>query len=390
MFDRWLKRTGSARGVADGCYQHGNRQLIELRQIVKSYQSAAGSFTALNGVDLQINGGEFVAIIGKSGSGKSTLINMITGIDRPSAGEVLIGDTAVHTLSEGQLAVWRGKHLGIIFQFFQLLPSLSLVENVMLPMDFCDMYAPHERRERAMALLAQVEMAHQANKLPSAVSGGQQQRVAIARALANDPPILVADEPTGNLDSKTANAVFELFEGLAAQGKTILMVTHDSDLARRVGRAIIVADGEIVNEYVAQALSTLSVDQLAWVTRQLEPRTYAIGASIITQGEIADRFYIITQGQVEILLRHPGGHDIVVTTLGAGQYFGEIGLLRGGTRIAGVRAAGAAAVEVATLDRAVFQSLLGESELTRQALDRVANQRSSENIAAREREVGHA
>jgi putative ABC transport system ATP-binding protein len=173
---------------------------------------------------------------------------MITGIDRPTLGQVLVGDTAVHTLSEGQLAVWRGKHLGIIFQFFQLLPSLSIIENVMLPMDFCHMYEPRERRERAMALLEQVEMAHQAHKLPSAVSGGQQQRVAIARALANDPPILVADEPTGNLDSKTANAVFQLFEELAAQGKTILMVTHDSDLARRASRAIVVADGQIVEE----------------------------------------------------------------------------------------------------------------------------------------------
>ena len=156
------------------------------------------------------------------------------------------------------MAAWRGRNLGIIFQFFQLLPTLTIVENVMLPMDFCNMYAPRERRERAMQLLAQVEMAEQAHKLPSAVSGGQQQRVAIARALANDPPILVADEPTGNLDSKTANAVFQLFASLVAKGKTVLMVTHDSDLAKRVDRAVIVADGEIVNEYVAQALSTLS------------------------------------------------------------------------------------------------------------------------------------
>jgi putative ABC transport system ATP-binding protein len=248
MFERWLNRTASAHAAPGGGYHHGNRQLIELRQIVKSYQSAAGSFTALKGVDLRINRGEFVAIIGKSGSGKSTLINMITGIDRPTSGEVLVGDTAVHTLSEGQMAVWRGRRLGIIFQFFQLLPSLSIVENVMLPMDFCGMYAPSKRRERAMQLLEQFEMAHQANKLPSAVSGGQQQRVAIARALANDPPILIADEPTGNLDSKTANAVFQLFEGLAAQGKTILMVTHDSDLAKRAARSIVVADGQIAGQ----------------------------------------------------------------------------------------------------------------------------------------------
>src|SRR6266487_2257413 len=277
MFERWLKRTVRSDGASNGHYRHGNEHLIDMRQIVKTYQSAAGSFTALKSVDLQIDRGEFVAIIGKSGSGKSTLINMITGIHRPSSGEVLVGDAAVHTLSEGQMAVWRGKNLGVIFQFFQLLPTLTIVENVMLPMDFCNMYAPRERRARAMHLLEQVEMAEQANKLPSAVSGGQQQRVAIARALANDPPILVADEPTGNLDSKTANAVFQLFGNLVQQGKTLLMVTHDSDLAKRVDRAVIVADGAIVNEYVAKALSTLSVDQLGWVSSRLESRTYTPG-----------------------------------------------------------------------------------------------------------------
>ena len=308
MFQRWFKRNGT-NGAANGQYRHGNAHLIDLRQIVKTYQSAAGTFTALKGVDLQVDRGEFVAIIGKSGSGKSTLINMITGIDRPTSGEVLVGDTAVHTLSEGQMAAWRGRNLGIIFQFFQLLPTLSIVENVMLPMDFCNMYAPRERRERAMHLLEQVEMAEQAHKLPSAVSGGQQQRVAIARALANDPPILVADEPTGNLDFEDRQrGLRSCSSAWWPSGKTVVMVTHDSDLAKRVDRAVIVADGEIVNEYVAQALSTLSIDQLALVTRQLEPRTYTPGAPIISQGEPADRFYIITKGQVEILLHQPGGH----------------------------------------------------------------------------------
>src|SRR5690349_10477894 len=210
MFGSWFRRRAGAPGPADGTYRHGNDRLIELHDVLKVYQSAAGTFTALKSVDLEIGRGEFVAIIGKSGSGKSTLLNMITGIDRPTSGQVLVGDTAVHTLSEGQMAPWRGRNLGIIFQFFQLLPALSIVENVMLPMDFCATYAPRERRERAMHLLAQVEMDAQAHKLPSAVSGGQQQRVAIARALANDPPILVADEPTGNLDSKTAGAVVRL------------------------------------------------------------------------------------------------------------------------------------------------------------------------------------
>jgi putative ABC transport system ATP-binding protein len=227
-----------------------DQSLIELQQVVKTYESAAGQFTALKGVDLKVAEGEFLAIIGKSGSGKSTLINMITGIDRPTSGQVRVGDTAIHTLSEGQMAVWRGKHLGVIFQFFQLLPTLTVLENVMLPMDFCNMYKPRERKDRAMHLLEQVEMLDNAHKLPTAISGGQQQRAAIARALANDPPILVGDEPTGNLDSRTAEAVFELFEHLVDRGKTILMVTHDSDLARRVSRAVRVADGEIVDEVV--------------------------------------------------------------------------------------------------------------------------------------------
>jgi putative ABC transport system ATP-binding protein len=222
--------------------------VIELRRVVKTFQTAAGSFTALKGVDLRVEAGEFVAVIGKSGSGKSTLLNMLTGIDRPTSGEVLVNGTRVHELSEGKLAVWRGQNVGVVFQFFQLLPTLSLLENVMLPMDFGKRYAPRERRTRAAALLETVGMAEHAHKLPSAISGGQQQRVAIARALANDPPIIVADEPTGNLDSKTADAVFALFEGLVERGKTILMVTHDRDLATRGSRAVVVADGEIVEE----------------------------------------------------------------------------------------------------------------------------------------------
>jgi putative ABC transport system ATP-binding protein len=227
-----------------------NGHLVELRQLVKTYESTAGTFTALKDVDLKVDAGEFVSIVGKSGSGKSTLINMITGIDRPTSGEVLVDDTAVHALSEEQIAVWRGRALGVIFQFFQLLPTLTAVENVMLPMDYCGMYAPGERPERAMYLLEQVGMADYAHELPSALSGGQQQSIAIARALANDSPILAADEPTGNLDSRTAEAVFQLFESLVDSGKTILMVTHDNDLAERARRTVVIADGEIVDEQV--------------------------------------------------------------------------------------------------------------------------------------------
>lgn len=240
------KRSAGGGGRQDGTL--GERHLIDMRKVVKNFETAAGTFTALKGVDLQVDPGEFVAVIGKSGSGKSTLINMLTGIDRPTSGEVTVAGTPVHTLSEGQLAVWRGHNVGVVFQFFQLLPTLSVVENVMLPMDFCGTFPGNERRERAMHLLSLVDMAEQAHKLPSAISGGQQQRAAIARALANDPPIIVGDEPTGNLDSRTAGQIFELFERLVAGGKTIMMVTHDDDLASRVTRAVKVADGEIVDE----------------------------------------------------------------------------------------------------------------------------------------------
>ena len=190
--------------------------------------------------------GEFVAVVGKSGSGKSTLINMVTGIDRPTSGAVQVAATDLVRLDEGRLAEWRGRNLGIIFQFFQLLPTLTVAENVMLPMDFCDIGTARERRARAAALLERMELAEQANKLPAALSGGQQQRVAIARALANDPSLLIADEPTGNLDSRTAESIYQLFEDLVGQGKTVVMVTHDNDLARRAGRAVVVADGEIL------------------------------------------------------------------------------------------------------------------------------------------------
>lgn len=226
---------------ADNC-----QTLIELRQVVKTYTSSAGSFTALKGIDLRIDSGEFVAIVGKSGSGKTTLINVLTGIDRPTAGEVCIAGTQVHQLDEGQLAAWRGANLGIVFQFFQLLPTLTVLENVRLPMDFGNRYSPAEREERAQCLLDLVGIAEHADKLPSHLSGGQQQSAAIARALANDPKILVTDEPTGNLDSRTAEQVFDLLTRLAADGKTVLMVTHDNDLAKRAKRVVTIKDGEIV------------------------------------------------------------------------------------------------------------------------------------------------
>ena len=347
---------------------------IQLKSVLKSYQSAAGTVNVLKGISLDIQPGEFVAVIGKSGSGKSTLLNCITGIDRPTSGEVWVAGTPIHTLSEGQMAKWRGRNLGIVFQFFQLLPTLTLLENTVLPMVFCGLYTPQERKERAMSLLAQVGLDGHAYKLPSAVSGGQQQRAAIARALANDAPILVADEPTGNLDSKMAAAVFEHFEELVAAGKTVVMVTHDHELADRVKRTIIIADGEIVNQYVAEALATLDLDQLTFVSSQLFTNVFGPGQVIVKQGDPADYFYVVTRGAAEVYLEREDGSTAFVARLTAGKYFGEIAVLRGGLRTATVRA-GLQGVEVMALTRDVFGSLVSESEQTREQIDQAIRDR---------------
>ncbi len=222
-------------------------RLIELKKVSKAYNVAAGKFLALKEVDMQADAGEFVAVVGKSGSGKSTLINMITGIDTPTSGEVLVASAAVHAMDQEQLAVWRGRNVGVVFQFFQLLPTLTVAENIILPMDFCNTFPISERRGRALSLLEKVGIAEQAGKLPADLSGGQQQRAAIARALANDPPLIVADEPTGNLDSATSDAVMQLFANLTAEGKTVLMVTHERDLTQYFTRSIALADGVIIN-----------------------------------------------------------------------------------------------------------------------------------------------
>ena len=219
--------------------------LIQLRDVTRTYQSAAGDFTALSGVNLSIDRGEFVAIVGQSGSGKSTLLNLLAGIDRPTRGEITVGATAVHALRERDLPSWRGRTIGIVFQFFQLLPTLTSLENVMLPMDFCGTYQGHERRARALALLDRLGVADQANKLPSTLSGGQQQRVAVARALANGPDVLLADEPTGTLDSRTSEAMLSLFAGLVHDGQTIVMVTHEHAALRHAQRTITLVDGRI-------------------------------------------------------------------------------------------------------------------------------------------------
>ncbi len=358
---------------------HPTSPLIEIKNLRKVYQTPAGDFTAVNGINVEVHKGEFVAVIGKSGSGKSTFINMITGIDRPTSGEIMIGGAPVHAFSEAQMAAWRGRNLGIVFQFFQLFPTLTILENVILPMELNNLYSKGERKARAMHLLEKVEMAAQADKLPSAISGGQQQRVAIARALANNPPLIVADEPTGNLDSKTAEKIFLLFEDLVASGVTILMVTHDSDLARRVNRTILISDGEVVNEYLVQALSTLTQDQLVEVSRNMKPQVFPPDAAIIQQGEEGDKFYILLDGKADVYINRPGGSRLLVNHLKPGQYFGEIALLSGGTRAATVKASPDGPVSVVALDEQAFNTLVEDSRSLREELTGLIEKRNLYN-----------
>ena len=230
------------------CDNSNGKSIIALHQVMKKYEGSAGAVVALKGIDLEVRAGEFLVVTGKSGAGKTTLVNMVAGLDRATSGEIWVTGMPVHQLGAEKAAGWRGRNMGVVFQSFELLPTLTVLQNVMLPMDFAGTYSLRQRRERAMQLLEKMEIAEHARKLPSAVSGGQQQRVAIARAMANDPPIVVADEPTGSLDSVTTEAMLAVFKDLTSEGKTVLIVTHDEDIARGATRAITLADGAVVDE----------------------------------------------------------------------------------------------------------------------------------------------
>ncbi len=354
-----------------------SRAFIEMRKIVKIFKTPAGDFAALKGIDADFRQGEFVSVVGKSGSGKTTLANMLTGIDRPTSGTVQVGDAYVHKLNESQMARWRGRNLGVVFQFYQLLPMLSLLENVMLPMDFCNMYPRAERPRRAMELLDLVGLADLAHKLPAAASGGQQQSAAIARALANDPPLLVADEPTGNLDSRAADHVFRIFEDLARQGKTILMVTHDNSLADRAGRKMMLVDGEVIHEAVLKALPWLTPQQMLQVSRHVRVQRFAPGETIIHQGQVNEYLYLIAQGYTDV---HLPERPEPVARLGPGQFFGEMELLRRGARaIASIKAALSSAVEVVVLDRQIFAEVMAEAQVMRESLHHTMQERLAQN-----------
>ncbi|MGD0172923.1 MAG: ATP-binding cassette domain-containing protein [Anaerolineales bacterium] len=300
---------------------------IELRDVRKVYKTAAGEFLALRGINMSFERGEFTAIMGKSGSGKSTLINMITGIDHPTSGSVRIGEIDLYKMPEGKMAEWRGRNMGIVFQFFQLLPTLTVLENILLPMDYCNVYEPAQRVERALAWMDLVGMDGMADKLPAALSGGQQQIAAIARALANDPPILIADEPTGNLDSHSANLVLNLFEKLAAQGKTILLVTHDPTLVRRARRRVLISDGELVHEAIDRALPMLPHPQLLLLTKLAVPRSFEPGAVIARQGGLDNGLIIILRGEVQVTRDRIGHAPDGIATLGPGDYVSKLEML---------------------------------------------------------------
>ena len=351
---------------------------IILRNVEKIYENAAGKFVALKSINLQLNYGQFISIVGKSGCGKSTLLNMITGIDHPTAGDVIVGNEHIYNMSESKRSLWRGRNMGVVFQFFQLLPTLTLLENTMLPMDYCNLYPFYERPDRAMELLKMVGLEEQAHKMPTAVSSGQQQSAAIARALATDPSIILADEPTGNLDSRAADNILNLFESLAKRGKTILIVTHDPSITQRTDQTIILSDGEIIDQTVARALPYLSHPQMLAATHRAQKRKVAPGETILQQGGSVEHFFMVESGEVEIIAQNDQSKEIRLACLGHGQFFGEVELTRGGQSIARVQAAGGGA-ELALLPKEIFYELIDGSPLTRNTMDRIAANRFAEN-----------
>ena len=373
----------SGQAVSDQHAMSSADAMIDMHGVVKTFKSAAGEFTVLKGVDLTINRGEFVSIVGKSGSGKSTLLNMITGLDHPTDGRVVIGGTDIYTgVTESQRSRWRGRNMGIVFQFFQLMPMLTLLENVMLPMDYAELYDFDERPKRAMEMLEMVGLETFANKLPVLVSTGQQQLAAIARALACDPPLLVADEPTGNLDTKSANTIIDLFEELSQRGKTVVMVTHDPSLTSRTTRNIIIADGELINETVAKALPWLRHRHMMEFTKLVETETYPAKATIISRDEHVEKFFMIHMGEVEVVLQDRKQDETIISRLKPGEFFGEIELMRGGKSVANVRASADSPVELLTIKREDFKRVMDQSPITVEAVGKIVQERLNEHRTA--------
>ena len=372
----------TAYNAVNGTVRPDKNALIEMRDVVKIFHTTAGDFTALNGINVNFYEGEFVSVVGKSGSGKSTLANMITGIDHPTEGSVRIAGTELHTMSESVMSSWRGRNLGIVFQFFQLLPMLSLVENVMLPMDFCNVYEPAERYDKALALLDMVGLKDYAEALPAAISGGQQQSTAIARALANDPPVIIADEPTGSLDSRTAEAVFGIFQDLAQRGKTIVMVTHDRSLASRTDRILLISDGNLIDEFVTAAFPALPHKDLLHISQQMETRRLEPGQPLIGAEMDQPGLVVVSAGEIN------GGpaDETGIVCFPPGKYISELELKVEGSRkamfktprpaLAGwVFKAGPEGAEVLWAGPEPFSQWLSSSDLVNKLLNEAAVER---------------
>ncbi len=349
--------------------------LIQMQDIYKSFKTAEGDFAALKGVTTCFYPGEFVSIVGKSGSGKSTLVNMLTGIDHPTSGSVRVGDSMIHTMSENKMSRWRGRNLGIVFQFFQLMPTLTLLENVMLPMALCgSCNQPSIREQRARELLALVGLEALADKQPAAVSGGQQQSAAIARALANDPPILIADEPTGNLDSRSADIVFDVFSGLVEQGKTILMVTHDASLAQRTQRILLLSDGELIKPWVAQAFDDLSHSQMLWLTHHLEAHTLEAGAPAVSPNSLIAGLCLVTSGRLEVR-RRGDQYGSPLLSLAPGEYLSGFDLQAIGADGISLQAGSREATSLLILEAESFQSWVSGDPTARANLEAAVHDR---------------
>jgi putative ABC transport system ATP-binding protein len=349
--------------------------LIQMKDIVKTFKNAAGEFTALKGVTACMFSGEFVSIVGKSGSGKSTLVNMLTGIDHPTSGTVRVGSTYIHAMSENDMSLWRGQNLGIVFQFYQLMPTLTLLENIILPMVLAGLYKPAERERRALELLALVGLGDFADKLPAAVSGGQQQSAAIARALANDPPILIADEPTGNLDTRSADDVFKLFSELVEQNKTILVVTHDVSLAKRTQRTLLLSDGELINPWVAEAFPDLPHIQMLWLTHQLQEEKYSPGDQVSLDGGLG--LYLLACGEIVISLDGRQGKPAEPICLKSGDSLSSLDLLVTGRDPLAARVTADGPARLFKLDEGTFRGWLGASPAAQKSLEKASQNRGT-------------
>jgi ABC-type lipoprotein export system ATPase subunit len=351
--------------------------ILEIRGLTKTFSTPNGELVALKHVDVQIGPGEFVALIGKAGSGKSTLVNVLTGMDRPTRGRVLIGGVKVHDLSETELAVWRVESLGLVSPALPLDPDKTILENILAPM------GRGGRPEKALELIGMVGLADEADKFPADISTEAQQRAAVARALANDPPFIVADEPSIGLEAGAAEDLLGLFERLVDTGKSVLVATRDSDLARRVGCTLVIEEGEIVNEYLVRALHPLSPDQLIELKKKYPPLNYAPGTPIVRQGELGDSFFIIVDGAVDVFLERPGGKPLLVNRLEAGSYFGEMAILRQDVRSATIRVSETGRASLIELKAPVFSDLIHESpELLREFEEILDKRRIALNLQA--------